>query len=216
KIAGEKELLIDLAKRRYWNPSEQSNAQKVLKKNGQNEWLKDIESAQKVLSRLEKKIEQMQLPEMEVFDQDKFNPELEKLLNQVQEYAALVNPYMSGEAELVLQAVAVTNKLYARAAKIIDEYSPKGVPEEFVVQFKSFMKQLTKPMAKKVQEQSRQIEKLVLSGKLQSPNSVLVTRFGPTLQNLNWSHPAAALALPMTAPINSPSGRKTASSQGGR
>src|SRR5690606_20726559 len=32
KIAGEKDLLIDLAKRRYWNPSEQSNAQKVLKK----------------------------------------------------------------------------------------------------------------------------------------------------------------------------------------
>src|SRR5690606_5960300 len=216
KIEGGKELLIDLAKRRYWNSSEQSVAKKVLRRIDQSEWLNSVESAQKALSRLEAKIEKMQLPEMEVFDQDKFNPELEKLLNQVQEYAAMANPFMSGEAELVLQAVAVTNKLYAHAAKVIDEYSPKGVPDEFVVQFKTFMKQLTKPMAKKAVEQSRQIEKLVLAGKLQSPNSVLVSRFGATLQELNWNHPASALALPMTAPINSPSSRQTASTPGGR
>src|SRR5690606_21078759 len=43
KIEGEKELLIDLAKRRYWNSSEQSVAKKVLRKIDQSEWLNSVE-----------------------------------------------------------------------------------------------------------------------------------------------------------------------------
>ena len=214
-IEGEKDFLVDLAKRRFWGNKETSEAIKVLKTLNESAWLGKTQQALKTLARIDQAINKMNLPEMEVFDQEKYNPALEQMLAEVQNLTAAANEYMSGEAELVLRAVSTTNKLYQHAANVIDDYTPMGVPAEFVGQFKGFMKQLTKPMRQKALAQSKQIHQLVVSGKLESSNSVLVSNYGEVLQSLQWSHPAAALALPMTGPVRVPQARSTASTKAG-
>lgn len=212
-ISGEKDLLIDLAKRRFWSDTESSEAISALKTLGQTAWLKEMQVAVKTIRSLESSVAKLSLPLMTPFNQDVYNPALEKLLMTVQETAAKAEPFMSGETEIVLRAVDTMNRIYTHAANIIDVYTPQGVPAEFADQFKGFMRQVSKPMREKAAAQSRQITRLVQSGKLESQNSIVVAPFGGTLKQIGWKHPAAALAMPMSAPIDSAS-RSTASTGG--
>ncbi|PIP88817.1 MAG: hypothetical protein COW79_15830 [Bdellovibrionales bacterium CG22_combo_CG10-13_8_21_14_all_38_13] len=213
-IDGEKDLLLDLAKRRLWLDLDNSDAKKAIKMVGSKDWLDKTLSAIKKIEQIKKAANDFKLPEMTPFNQDVYNPALEKILTSVQTLAAQAEEYMNGEAELVLRAVASMNHVYTTAANLIEGYTPQGVPDEFAGQFKGFMTQVSKPMRVKAAAQSRQIERLVESGKLESPNSIAAFKHGPVLSKMNWSHPAAVLALPMTIP--EVRYRKTASTKGER
>ncbi len=213
-IDGEKELLVDLAKRRFWLNTDSSEAKSTLSLLGEKEWLIQTNAALKEIDKISKLSAQFTLPLMSPFNQDVYNPALEKVLLSVQELAAKAEPYMNGDAEIVLRAVSAMNLVYDRAADVIENYTPQGVPDEFANQFKGFMAQVSKPMRVKASAQSRQISKLVQTGKLESPNSIVAAPHGQTLTKMGWTHPAAALALPMTIP-HSPV-RRTASTKGDR
>ena len=203
-----------MAKRRFWLNTDSSEAKNTLALVGEKQWLSNTYKALKEISLIEKASNNFSLPVMTPFNQDAYNPALEKLLLSIQELAAKAEPYMNGDAEIVLRAVSAMNIVYDRAADTIENYTPQGVPAEFVGQFKGFMAQVSKPMRVKAAAQSRQISKLVQTGKLESPNSIVAAPHGQTLTKMGWSHPAAALALPMTIP-HSPA-RRTASTKGER
>lgn len=213
-LEGEKELLSDLAKRRYWLGQNSSDAEKALLTLGESAWLKSTKQALKEISLIKQAAANFSLPLMSPFNQDIYNPALEKILTAVQELSSAAEPYMNGEAEIVVHAVAAMNHVYERAANVIDDYAPQGVPADFAKQFKGFMSQVSKPMRVKSAAQSRQISALIQTGKLNSPNSIVAAPHGSILTRMGWKHPAAALALPMTVP-HSPN-RKTASAKGER
>ena len=213
-IDGERELLLDLAKRRFWLDLGNGDAKDAIKLVGEKVWLKNTLDSLEKISEIKKSASDFELPLMNPFNQDAYNPALEKILTKVQTLASQAEVYMNGEAELVLRAVAAMNHVYLKAAQTIDNYTPQGVPDDFSKQFKGYMSQVSKPMKVKAAAQSRQISRLVDSRKLESPNSIIAADHGPTLTKMNWSHPAAILALPMTAP-QSPV-RKTASTKAGR
>lgn len=202
--------LSDLAKRHYWQDQQDSSAREALILADQKDWLSSTDKALDEIAKIAKAQSNFDLPHMTPFDQDIYNQALEKVLNQVQELAARSEPYMQGDSEIVLRAVATMNKIYAAASDAIDNYRPQGVPDDFAAQFQTFMRKLSAPMKAKANQQSAQIRSLVRSGKLMSPNSIRVTHNSEVFSSIEWQHPSEMFAMPMTVP-NANSNRSMAS-----
>ncbi|MFT6070668.1 MAG: hypothetical protein ACJAT2_001370 [Bacteriovoracaceae bacterium] len=132
------------------------------------------------------------------FDQPKFNKQLEANLVSLKELGEAAKPLLaSGNPNVMLGVYVVLTDKTNQVVKVIQDFTPKGVPKEFVQGFKKAMQGLTRPLADQTISYKQAGVKIISKHKI---FSLFNTEFGNDRflrRKVGYRYPASYLSSPI-------------------
>jgi hypothetical protein len=174
---------------------------KIFAKKGQKKTRaqREIETAiafEKVITKL-KKVSVDYLPNHAKFKEDKFNQALERNIETLKGITAELTPYIkSGYPHLITRSYDLLEKKYTKLALSISSFSPKGVPNDYVVGFRGAMKGLAQNLFQEARSQKRTAINLINKEKILALKTRDQLSVPKIFKEIRHRHPASLYAMP--------------------
>ncbi len=151
-------------------------------------------------NRLYKKLSQTpvaNLPDPKKYDEKKFNKDLESNIATLKSMADQLAPFIkSGQAHVITKSYKLLEDKYKELAVALKDYTPQGMPADYVQGLKQAMAGLSQNLEKESRNQNQTALDLINKEGILAPNNKLFMGIPPVVEKVDHRHPASLYAIP--------------------
>lgn len=137
------------------------------------------------------------LPDEKAFKEELFNKMLEKNIEALKGLTKSLAPYIkSGYPHLVTKSYQLLEKKYSSLGLKLMDYTPAGLPKEYVEGFKGAMRGLAQNLLREARGQKVTAMKLINKENILNPEVSTIMGVPEVIDQINHRHPAGLYVLP--------------------
>jgi hypothetical protein len=147
-------------------------------------------------------------PNNQKFDEKVFNLNLESNISKLKALTNEASPFIkSGNPHFMLQTYQVLELKYNTLSKLLIDFTPIGVPKDYVTGFKQAMSGLGKQIKGEATQYNRIGKQLISQNEVLSPYTMHFSQTPAMVKDIGHRHPASFYILPIDK-SGRPGGRK--------
>jgi len=137
------------------------------------------------------------LPDPKKYDEAQFNKSLETNIQTLKSMADSLLPYIkSGQAHIITKCYKLLEDKYSELALVLKDYTPQGMPPEYVQGLKAAMSDLSSNLEKESKNQKRTAVDLIQKETILAPNNKLFMEIPSVIEKVKHRHPASLYVIP--------------------
>lgn len=143
------------------------------------------------------KLDVTDLPSESAFKEDVFNKKLEGNIEKLKGLTAKLTPYIkSGYPHIVTKCYQLLEAKYSKLGNTLMNYTPQGLPKEYVQGFKGAMRGLAKNLLNEARGQKVTANRLINKENILNPDVDTIVGVPDVISIIKHRHPAGLYVLP--------------------
>lgn len=137
------------------------------------------------------------LPNPKKYDEKKFNKDLETNIATLKTMTEKLAPYIkSGQIHVITKSYKLLEDKYRELAYALKDYTPRGMPADYVQGLKQAMAGLSKNLEIESKKQNQTALDLINREGILAPDNGLFMKIPPVIKQVKHRHPASLYAIP--------------------
>ena len=138
-----------------------------------------------------------QFPNPAKYDENQFNQALESNIQTMKNMADQLVPFIkSGQPHIITKCYKLLETKYSELATVIRDYTPQGMPKEYVEGLRGAMKGLSDNLFKESKNQNKTALDLIKKETILAPNNKDFINIPSVIEEVRHRHPASLYAIP--------------------